>query len=140
MESLEKYLEDGKLSLGMLVVRASVSVQTVGGLEVRSVPLSDMLESSSSALTSESSTSNGSGVRSLASTGSGEELATGSRASRAASQTCFISLKVESLERSEQKTCLSSTVATATAFGIILAVFSLLIFNTDTVGINNFVT
>ena len=117
----------------------SVSVQTVGGLKLRSVPLSDILESSSSGFTSESSITNPSGGSNFSSLVRGRIVGEGC-GSMAASQTCFINLNVESLDKREQKTCLSSSVATATAFGIIRAVFSLLIFNTETVGINSFVT
>lgn len=126
----------GKLGLAIANGTPSVSVQIVGGLEFRSVPLSDILESSSSGFTSESSTN---GTRSFSSFANGRIVGDGC-GSVAASQTCFISLKVESLDRREQKTCLSSSVVIATAFGMIRAVFSLLIFNTEIVGINSFVT
>lgn len=129
----------GKLGLTIFSGTASVSVQMVGGLEFKSVPLSDMLESSSSGFTSESSTTNAFGVRSFCSVVNGRIVGDGCGSS-AASQTCFINLKVESLDRREQKTCLSSSVAIATAFGMIRAVFSLLIFKTETVGIKSFVT
>lgn len=133
------FVGGGKLGLTIFNGTASVSVQMVGGLEFRSVPLSDMLESSSSGFTSESSTTNAFGVRSFCSVVNGRIVGDGCGSS-AASQTCFINLKVESLDRREQNTCLSSSVAIATAFGMIRAVFSLLIFNTETVGIKSFVT
>jgi len=54
----------------------------------------------------------------------------------AAFHTSTISLYVESRDNREQNTCLSSSVTTPTAFGIMRAVFSLLISSTDTVGIS----
>lgn len=50
-------------------------------------------------------------------------------------QTRDMNLKVESLDKREPKTCLSSAVARPTAFGMILAVFSLLTFTTERIGI-----
>ena len=44
-------------------------------------------------------------------------------------------LKVESLESSDPKTCFSSAVASPTALGMILAVFSLDTFSTERIGI-----
>jgi len=76
------HLAGAKLGLlrAMATPSVSVLVQTIGETVVRSVPLSDMLDSSSSAFISESASLSQSPLQSRV------------RSSIAASQTCFISL------------------------------------------------